>query len=181
MQRKTWQTEPTLSCRHLSLLQYVLYVLRHHTYRIMTCKLTVSERQDLLDPSSARPPAFTIVQCSWKSSDMSDIYAAAKFRMRDFTILNIIYKAHWTNAWWKWKFFSNTVVTWQYVNPYWETYTEIILCTHPAYGRRCYNLMSSLICWAHTQNDPCIHTELQPLNKLFQRGWKVGKPLSEPI
>ena len=31
----------------------------------------------------------------------------------------------------------------------------IILCMHPANGRRRYNVTSSLIGWAHTQNDPC--------------------------
>ena len=34
------------------------------------------------------------------------------------------------------------------------TVTEIILCMHPANGRRRYNVTSSLIGWAHTQNDP---------------------------
>ena len=31
----------------------------------------------------------------------------------------------------------------------------IILYTHPANERRRYNVTSSLIGWAHTQNDPC--------------------------
>ena len=33
--------------------------------------------------------------------------------------------------------------------------TGIIFCMRPAYERRHYNVMSSLIGWAHTQNDPC--------------------------
>ena len=33
-------------------------------------------------------------------------------------------------------------------------YPEIILCMHATNERRCYNVMSSLIGWAHTQNDP---------------------------
>ena len=32
----------------------------------------------------------------------------------------------------------------------------IILCMHPANRRRRYNVRSSLIGWAHTQNDPCL-------------------------
>ena len=33
-------------------------------------------------------------------------------------------------------------------------YPGIILCMRPAYERRRYNITSSLIGWAHTQNDP---------------------------
>ena len=31
----------------------------------------------------------------------------------------------------------------------------VILCMHPANKRRRYYVMSSVIGWAHTQNDPC--------------------------
>ena len=30
----------------------------------------------------------------------------------------------------------------------------IILCMHPSNDRLCYNITSSLIGWAHSQNDP---------------------------
>ena len=36
------------------------------------------------------------------------------------------------------------------------TYSGIILCMRPANGRRRCNATSSLIGWAHTQNDPCL-------------------------
>ena len=35
--------------------------------------------------------------------------------------------------------------------------TGIILCMRPANERRRYCVTSSLICWAHSQNDPCWH------------------------
>ena len=35
-------------------------------------------------------------------------------------------------------------------------YTGIILCMCPASERQCYNVASSLIVWAHSQNDPCV-------------------------
>ena len=35
-------------------------------------------------------------------------------------------------------------------------YPGIILCVCPANERRRYNVTSSHIGWAHTQNDPCI-------------------------
>ena len=35
-----------------------------------------------------------------------------------------------------------------------------ILCMGPANGRRSYNVTSSLIGWAHTQNDPCSSSEI---------------------
>ena len=34
--------------------------------------------------------------------------------------------------------------------------TGIILCMWPANERRRYNVTSPLICWTHTQDDPCI-------------------------
>ena len=34
-------------------------------------------------------------------------------------------------------------------------FSGIFLCKRPANGRRRYNVMSFLIGWAHTQNDPC--------------------------
>ena len=40
-------------------------------------------------------------------------------------------------------------------------YSWIILCMCPANERRCYNITSSLIGWAHTQNDPCLFEVLQ--------------------
>ena len=36
-----------------------------------------------------------------------------------------------------------------------NNYAGIILCMRPANERRRYNVTSSLIGWAHTQNDPC--------------------------
>ena len=39
----------------------------------------------------------------------------------------------------------------------------IILCMHPANERQRYNVKSSLIGWAHTQNDPC---KLRMINSL---------------
>ena len=36
--------------------------------------------------------------------------------------------------------------------------TGIILCKRPANERRCYNVTSSLIGWAFTENAPCINT-----------------------
>ena len=35
-----------------------------------------------------------------------------------------------------------------------------MLCMCPANGRRCYNVTSSLIGWAHTQNDPWTEMEV---------------------
>ena len=35
------------------------------------------------------------------------------------------------------------------------TTSGIVLCMRPANERWRYNVTSSLICWAHTQNDPC--------------------------
>ena len=34
------------------------------------------------------------------------------------------------------------------------------LCMHPANDRWCYNVTSSLIGWAHTQNDPCYYARV---------------------
>ena len=50
-----------------------------------------------------------------------------------------------------------------------DTSTGIILCMCPAIERRCYNVMSSLIGWAHTQNDPCgyIPTVCSILSSMF--------------
>ena len=41
---------------------------------------------------------------------------------------------------------------------YWynDIYAGIILCMHPANERQHHNVMSSLIGWAHSRNDPCI-------------------------
>ena len=36
------------------------------------------------------------------------------------------------------------------------TYSGIILCMRPANGRQRYIVTSSVIGWAHTQNDPCL-------------------------
>ena len=38
-------------------------------------------------------------------------------------------------------------------------YTEIILCMLPADERRRYIVTSSLIGWAHTQNDACVNIQ----------------------
>ena len=42
------------------------------------------------------------------------------------------------------------------------SWTRTILCMRPASGRRRYNITSSLIGWAHTQNDPCLSTSSEP-------------------
>ena len=39
---------------------------------------------------------------------------------------------------------------------------RIFLCMRPANERRRYNVMSSLIGWAHAQNDPCESDRVQP-------------------
>ena len=46
----------------------------------------------------------------------------------------------------------------------------IILCMHPANERRRYDVTSSLIGWAHTQNDPCdgIHVVAVGLSLRYQ-------------
>ena len=38
---------------------------------------------------------------------------------------------------------------------YFGTDSGIILCVHPANERQCYNVISSLIFWVHSQIDPC--------------------------
>ena len=40
------------------------------------------------------------------------------------------------------------------------THPGIILCMRTAKERRRYNVTSSLIGWAHTQNDPCTLPEM---------------------
>ena len=37
-----------------------------------------------------------------------------------------------------------------------DVISGLILCVHPATDGLCYNVTSSLIGWAHAQNDPCI-------------------------
>ena len=44
----------------------------------------------------------------------------------------------------------------------------IILCMHPANGRRRYNLTSSLTGWAHRQNDPCHWHRLTEMRALVR-------------
>ena len=53
----------------------------------------------------------------------------------------------------------------------------IILCMHPANERWLYNVTSSLIGWAHSQNDPCLPALFQVM------AWHPlgDKPLSEPM
>ena len=53
-----------------------------------------------------------------------------------------------TNTVWSWCYNSYTVLL--YCIP------GIILCMHPANERWRYNVTSSLIGWAHAQNEPCI-------------------------
>ena len=50
------------------------------------------------------------------------------------------------------------------------TYTGIILCMHPANGRRRYNVASSLIGWAHTPNDHCIYVSQVRLFHISSQG-----------
>ena len=42
--------------------------------------------------------------------------------------------------------------------PFWPDLTGIILCICPANERRCYNVTSSVIGWAHSQNNPCLNS-----------------------
>ena len=47
--------------------------------------------------------------------------------------------------------------------------TGIISCMHPANERRRYNVTSSLIGWAHLQNDPCWHAGVQINERLRKK------------
>ena len=53
---------------------------------------------------------------------------------------------HWSH--------HNINVLWSKSNRSLNRSAGIILCMCPANERQCYNVMSSLIGWAHTQNDP---------------------------
>ena len=48
------------------------------------------------------------------------------------------------------------VPLWRLIDSWAQSITGIILCMRPANERRRYNVTSSPIGWAHTQNDPCM-------------------------
>ena len=56
-------------------------------------------------------------------------------------------------------------------NPIVCTFIEIIFGVHPANERRSYNVTSSLIGWAHTQNDPCIYMIHCVTDKYTSKAW----------
>ena len=51
-------------------------------------------------------------------------------------------------------------------------YTGIILCMRPANGSRRYNVTSSFIGWANSQNDPCVWSDFW-LFILFLSVWSL--------
>ena len=59
--------------------------------------------------------------------------------------------------------YCHCCISWNIV-PYWTMLHGIILCMHPANERRRYIVTSSLIGWAHIQNDPCNGTYVIGLN-----------------
>ena len=42
-----------------------------------------------------------------------------------------------------------------------------LFCMHPANARRRYNVTSSLIGWAHTQNNPCVISRFMSKKSLW--------------
>ena len=77
-------------------------------------------------------------------------------------------------AYWHWETTINLNTL-----PFWQIwpYSSIILCMCPANERWCYSVTPTLIGWAHTQNDPCIQSNLRMIHSFFLKNTHERHPI----